>query len=231
MTTAARQLGAARHHKVAQPVVIRLTHWLNVPLTVIMGGSGLQILLSYPFMGPRGAPYRWYPLQGFRPPEWLSIGSWLAGARAVHFAFAWLFVANGLAYVVYQLSTGQWHDRVFVVRRDLPNAWRTALYYVRLRTSAPAQGMYNGLQRLAYTSAVVLGLVLTLSGLAIWKPTQLAWLAACFGGYDVARLVHFLALLALALFTMAHIVLVSLHPKTIVDMVTGGTRDGAAADR
>jgi thiosulfate reductase cytochrome b subunit len=214
--------------KVLHPLLIRLGHWLNVPLMIIMAGSGLQILLAYPYMGPKGAPFRWYPFQGFRPPEWLCMGSWLAGARALHFAFGWFFVLNGLAYVAYQGLTGQWRSRAFLPRRDLANAAGTALHYLRLRkTSPPPEGLYNGLQRLAYTAAVALGAILSLSGLALWEPTQLSWLAAMFGGYDAARVVHLLALFALALFTVAHVVLVSLHPKTIVDMIAGGTTDGA----
>jgi thiosulfate reductase cytochrome b subunit len=213
-----------------QPAVIRVVHWLNVPLLVIMAGSGLQILIAYPYMGPRGAPFGWYPLQGFLPPEWLRLGDWLAGGRALHFAFGWFFLVNGIAYVGYQWVSGEWRARVFVPRRDFSNALGTALHYLRLRPAPPGHPPYNGLQRLAYTSAVALGAVATLSGIAIWEPTQLSWLAAAFGGYDFARVVHFLCLVALALFTLVHVVLVVLHPTTIVDMVTGGHRD-ANADR
>jgi thiosulfate reductase cytochrome b subunit len=212
--------------RVLQPLWIRITHWLNVPLLVIMAGSGLQILVAYPFMGPRGATFDWYPLQGFRPPEWLRLGTWLAGARALHFAFGWFFVANGLAYIAYQCVSGQWRSRIFLPRRDLSNALGTALHYLHLRPAPPRHGLYNGLQRLAYTSALLLGAIATSSGLAIWEPTQLSWLAAAFGGYDGARVVHFLSLVALAVFTVVHVILVTLHPKTIIEMTTGGRRDG-----
>jgi thiosulfate reductase cytochrome b subunit len=223
---------AAKHHSaraaVLHPLLIRVSHWLNVPLTIVMAGSGLQILLAYPYMGPRGAQFGWYPFQGFLPPEWLRLGQWLAGARALHFAFGWLFVINGLAYVVYQAVSGEWRSRAFLPRRDLANAVGTALHYLRVRRTPPApQGLYNGLQRLAYTSALALGAILSLSGLALWEPTQLAWLVALFGGYDLARCIHFFSLIALALFAVVHIVLVSLHPKTIVDMIAGGKKNGA----
>jgi thiosulfate reductase cytochrome b subunit len=218
---------ARQHADVAQPLVIRITHWLNVPLLVIMGGSGLQILLAYPYMGPRGDAFGWYPFQGFRPPAWLCLGGWLAGARALHFAFGWFFVINGLAFIAYELATGEWRARAFLPRRDFANAVATALHYLRLKKAPPEQGFYNGLQRLAYTSAVALGAVSVLSGLAIWKPVQLSWLETLFGGYDVARCVHFFSLIALAVFTVVHVLLVSVHPKTIVDMVAGGTKRGS----
>jgi len=205
-----------------QPLFIRLTHWLNVPLLIIMAGSGLQILVAYPFMGPRGSSFGWYPLQGFRPPEWTRLGSWLAGGRALHFAFGWFFVLNGIAYLVYLGTSGEWRSRLFFPRRDFSNAVGTALHYLRLRPVPPMHGLYNGLQRLAYTSAVLLGAVATLSGVAIWEPTQLSWLATAFGGYDSARVVHFVCLVALGIFTVTHVILVMLHPKTIVDMIAGG---------
>jgi thiosulfate reductase cytochrome b subunit len=219
---------SGRHRKVLQPIFIRIAHWLNVPLLLIMAGSGLQILIAYPFMGPRGSAFAWWPLQGFRPPEWLRLGNWLAGGRALHFAFGWFFVANGLAYVGYQWASGEWRSRIFVPRRDMSNAIATALHYLRLGPAQPAHDLYNGLQRLAYTGALVLGAVATFSGLAIWEPTQLSWLAAAFGGYDVARCVHFLCLVALAIFTVGHVILVTLHPKTIVQMIAGGREDGLA---
>jgi len=38
-----------------QPLPIRIAHWINVPLLVLMAGSGLQILTAYPSLGPQGA--------------------------------------------------------------------------------------------------------------------------------------------------------------------------------
>src|SRR5437868_4708385 len=84
--------------------------------------------------------------------------------------------------------------------------------------NVPAQGFYNGLQRLAYTAAILLGAIEVLSGLAIWKPVQLGGLAALFGGYDGARAVHLLGLCALGLFTVGHLVMVLAHPRAIVEM-------------
>jgi len=205
-----------------QPWPIRVAHWVNLPALVILAGSGLQILVAYPAFGPRGAVYRWVPFNDHVPPEWLRFGGWLAGGRALHFAFAWLFVANGLLYVAYLMGSGEWRRRLFDPRHDGGGALAWAAYYLRLRKDRPAQGLYNPLQRLAYTSALLLAAIEIASGLAIYKPTQLPWMAAAFGGYDGARVVHFLALVALALFTLAHVVQVALHPRTLGDIVTGG---------
>jgi thiosulfate reductase cytochrome b subunit len=207
-----------------QPWPIRLTHWLHLPLLLLMVGSGLQILAAYPYQGPRGGQYAWFPLQGFAPPEWMRVGGWLAGGRHFHFAFMWLFAANALVYLGYLAFSGEWRRRAFLARRDLPSAARAVRSYLRLR-EAPAGGeLYNGLQRLAYSAAILLALVEVLSGIAIYKPVQLHWLASLFGGYDGARLTHFLGMSLLLLFLCGHVMLVLLHPRSLVDMVTGGRR-------
>jgi len=207
-----------------QPFLIRLAHWLNVPLLLLMAGSGLQIFSAYPSLGPRGALYGWYPWQGVAPPAWLRFGGWLAGARHWHFALGWFLLGNGILYLVYLSVRGEWRRRVFIPARDAANAVLMTAYYLRLRRAAPPVYFYNGLQRLAYTSVIVIALVEVLSGLAIWKPVQLWWLATIFGGYDGARAVHLVGLVLLALFTLVHLVMVALHPRAIVEMITGGRR-------
>ncbi|MGA7621846.1 MAG: hypothetical protein WBV99_20925, partial [Candidatus Binatus sp.] len=102
----------------AQPAAIRLAHWFNIPLLVIMAGSGLQILAAYPALGPRGAQYSWYPFQNDAPPSWLRLGGWLAGARHLHFAIAWFLILNGVLYLIYMAASGEWRRRVFIPRRD-----------------------------------------------------------------------------------------------------------------
>ena len=208
-----------------QPWPIRLAHWLNVPLLVIMAGSGLQIFAAYPSLGPQGAQYRWYPLQDTPPPRWMRFGGWLAGARHWHFALAWFLVLNGLIYMAYFLGSGEWRRRLFLPRRDTKNAIGQFAYYTRIRSTPPPADFYNGLQRLAYTSTILFGFVMVLSGLVLYKPVQLHWLTVLFGGYDGARLVHLGVLFLLALFVASHLVLVALHPREIVRMVTGGKRE------
>jgi thiosulfate reductase cytochrome b subunit len=207
-----------------QPWPIRLTHWTALVAIGAMAGSGLQIWMAYPFLGPRGARYSWFPLQGLMPPLSLRLGNWLAGARHLHFAFAWLFAVNALLYVAYFFFSGEWRRRMFEPARDTKNAVATSLYYLRIWPAPEQKELYNGLQRLAYTGAVGLGLILLLSGLAIWKPVQLHVLTWCFGGYDGARAFHFIGLLALAAFVVGHVVMVALHPRSFLAMITGGRR-------
>jgi thiosulfate reductase cytochrome b subunit len=207
----------------AQPWPIRLTHWANVVLFTIMAGSGLRILAAYPWLGPIGQEYGWYPLQGARPPHALTVGFWLAGARHWHFAFGWLFVLNALVYGAYLFASGEWRRRLFMPRRDARNAWETVLHDLRLRRRPPAPvGLYNGMQRLTYTAVLAAAPLLILSGLAMWEPVQLPRLTALLAGYDVARAVHLLVLAVLALFLVVHVAQVLLHPRTLADMTLGG---------
>lgn len=213
----------------AQPLAIRLTHWLNVVFLVVMAGSGLQILIAFPQLGEQGRPYFWYPFQGQPPPPLVTIGEWLAGARHWHFAFAWLFVLNGLVYGTYFLASGEWRERLFWPPRDARHALGTVLHDLRVRREAPAPvGLYNGMQRLSYTAVLVLAIVTVLSGLALYKPVQLPHLTALLGGYDAARAIHLAVLVALALFTIVHVLQVLLHPRTLVDMTLGGRRPDEA---
>ena len=219
--------------------MIRLTHWVNVPTLAVMAMSGLQILRAYPYFGPQGAQFGSVvePLQGIDFPEELRLGGWLGGARHLHFAFAWILIVNALVYLVYTVATGEYRRRYFWPPRDGGPALRQQVFYVKAFAwrvkklvakdpgPAPVQpphDLYNGLQRAAYSGALTLGILEVLSGIAIWKPVTFHRLAWVMGGYDGARLVHFLALILLMLFLVGHIAMVAIHYKQFPEMITGG---------
>jgi thiosulfate reductase cytochrome b subunit len=82
-------------------------------------------------------------------------------------------------------------------------------------------GVYNAVQKTLYLGVLAAGLVMVLTGLAIWKPGQFQELTWLFGGFDTARLVHFLGMTAIVLFLIVHISLVAIVPKTLPTMITG----------
>lgn len=210
-----------------QPLIIRLTHWVNVPVLAVMAMSGLEILRAYPTFGPRGDRWAWVPLEGWVAPDWMRAGQWLAGARHLHFLFAWILVLNALAFFAYVAWRGEHRRRFWWPPRDARPLGQQLLHVARLREAPPVQppgALYNPLQRLAYTGVWLLGVLEVLSGLAMWKPVQLHGLAWLMGGYDGARVVHFLALLGLLAFVVGHIIMVALRPRALVAMVTGGRR-------
>src|SRR6266516_176147 len=80
---------------------------------------------------------------------------------------------------------------------------------------------YNYVQKLLYAGIIVVGVLIVLSGLSIWKPVQLQYLTALFGGYDVARYVHFFCMAAICAFLVVHVALAVLVPKSLRDMIIG----------
>jgi thiosulfate reductase cytochrome b subunit len=76
-------------------------------------------------------------------------------------------------------------------------------------------------QILLYAGLFIVGVLIVLSGLSIWKPVQLSWLVALFGGYDVARYVHFVCMALIVAFLMVHVVLAILVPKSLRAMIIG----------
>jgi thiosulfate reductase cytochrome b subunit len=206
----------ARHHW-----IVRVTHWSAFLLVFGMIASGLQIYRAYPRFGVRGGPYYPNPFQDIAFPEWSRLGGWLAGGINWHFLFMWPFLGAGLVYLAYMIVSGEWRKLIFRPR-DLRPAIEMQKYYLRLRKDHPPQGKHNALQKLAYTLIFALGVVSVLSGVAMWKPVQLWWLTALFGGFQTARYVHFWAVWLFVAFTIIHVVLVFVvDPASLRGMITG----------
>lgn len=191
------------------PLLVRVTHWINALGIFIMVASGWRI-------------YNAAPLFPFRIPNELTLGGWLGGALQWHFAAMWLLVINGLAYVGYGVVSGHFRHRLFPVTpaaviRDIGDALRGKLAHADL-------SVYNAAQRAAYLAVILCAVLLVLSGLAIWKPVQLQELTAVFGGYEGARVVHFLAMALLVFIVLVHIAMVLLVPRTLPTMFTGRAR-------
>jgi thiosulfate reductase cytochrome b subunit len=209
-----------RHHG-----LVRLAHWLNAVVLTGMIASGLQIYSAYSHFGPRGAPFALpNPWDGKGLPLWSRLGGWLAGGLNWHFALAWPFVITGLVYLGFLAVSGEWRSLLFRPR-DIRAAVAMQQYYLRLRKDHPPQGKHNALQKGAYTFIVALGAISALSGFAIYKPVQFAWLTALFGGYELARYWHFVAVWVFIVFTVAHVILVFLaDPHSLRAMITGWYR-------
>ena len=208
-----------RHHW-----LVRVTHWANAVLLVGMIGSGLQIYNAFGHFGRRGGPFFPNPFDGKPFPRWATLGGWLAGGLNWHFALAWPFVLTGAAYLLYMVISGEWRSLVFRPR-DVRRAIAMQLYYLRLRKQHPPQGKHNALQKGAYTFILLLGIISVLSGFAIYKPAQLSWLTALFGGYELARYWHFWAVFLFLAFTLVHVTLVLVvDPASLRAMITGWYR-------
>jgi thiosulfate reductase cytochrome b subunit len=208
-----------RHHG-----LVRITHWANAVLLVGMIASGLQIYMAFMHFGLRGGRYFPNPWDGKGFPPWSRLGGWLAGGLSWHFALAWPFVISGLLYLGYLAVSGEWRSLLFRPS-DVPRAWQMQLYYLKLRREHPPQGKHNALQKLAYTSIVAFAALSVLTGFAVYKPVELGWLTALFGGYELARYWHFWAVWIFVAFTLLHVALVFLvDPASLRAMITGWYR-------
>jgi Ni/Fe-hydrogenase b-type cytochrome subunit len=202
-------------------LIVRVTHWVNVIAVYVMVGSGLRIFNAYPAFAPRGGTFCCYPFEGRAVPDWMTFGRWLGGARHWHFAMMWVLVVNGLLYLAYIYLHGEWRD-LTPRRGDARNAWEMIKFYLFARRDHPEQGKHNALQRATYFSFPIIGFVLVITGLAIWKPVQLSLLANLLGGFVWARYWHFVAMWMLVLLSIIHVfMVVTVDPQSLRAMITG----------
>ena len=199
---------AARPGKtIIQPAWVRIVHWINAVAIILMIMSGWQI-------------YNASPLFSFLTfSHSITLGGWLGGALQWHFAAMWLLMVNGLIYLTLGLVTGRFRKKLLPISAsgvvgDAKAALTGKLSHADLT-------VYNQVQKLLYAGIILVGIVIVLSGLAIWKPVQLHWLTAVFGGYDVARYVHFFCMAAIVGFLVIHVALALLVPKSLRAMIIG----------
>lgn len=201
------------------PLILRITHWLNALAIVIMIGSGWRI-------------YNWYPALplDWQFPVWLSLGGdphvtqglsgedGLANALAWHFGAMWLLALSFAVYLGYGVLSGHF-------RRDLlpvgPASFLRDFLAAARGRLAHRLGEQNAVQKTFYWGVMLAIVVMLLSGLSIWKPVQFGFLTALFGGYEIARVIHFLGMAAIVGFLVVHVALALLVPKTLQSMVTG----------
>ena len=176
-------------------LLLRLFHWINVPLLLLMIWSGNLIY--------------WAHQAYIKTPD--NIGPFklhhrLAEGMGWHFFLMWPLVINGLFYTIHLLMTKRWKD---LVPRfdDFPKAIRYTLYDLKLSSKSPEwKGLYNPAQKIAYSSVFFLATGSVVTGLAIFKPVQLGFLTEILGGYASARFLHYLCMVGLLIFIFIHII-------------------------
>ncbi|SDH26862.1 cytochrome b/b6 domain-containing protein [Paraburkholderia phenazinium] len=194
-------------HTTIQPVWVRITHWVNALAVILMVMSGWQVYNASPI----------FPALQF--PAAITLGGWLGGALLWHFAVMWLLVANFLVYLGLNLVSGRLRDKL------LPLSFRAlaadTLAALRGRLTHNDLSRYNAIQKLAYLVVIVDIVLLVLSGLAVWKSVQFPLLRTVMGGYDNARVVHFVCMSVLVAFFAVHVVMVALVPRSLLLMIRG----------
>ncbi len=185
-------------------LAVRWLHWISFPLLSMMIWSGMLIYWANPVYGIRIFGYELFKFFPVWFNDFLGIPFRLAEGMQLHFFFMWLFAINGVIYVIYTIVSGEWRA-ILPIPGSMKRAPLVALHDAHIVKKAPPQGKYNDAQRIAYTSVIVMGAGSLFSGLAIYKPLQLAWLTALFGGYEWARWIHFWLTISFVLFFLVHV--------------------------
>ena len=197
----------ARRPRRLHPLALRIMHWVNALAMILMIGSGWEIYNDEVIFG-------WLHF-----PHWMTIGGGPEGALQWHFAAMWLLMLNGLCYLAYGFLTGRFRKLLPISPRQVIADLRAALAF---RLAHDDITHYNAVQKLLYAGVIAIIIVQVLSGFAVWKPMQLSELAALFGSFQGARLVHFIGMALIVGFLVVHVALALVVPKTIAAMITGG---------
>jgi len=206
--TAAHVRSNARYGLRLHPLPVRVMHWINAAAMIIMIMSGWKIYND-------DVIFSW-----LRFPDAITLGTWAQHGLQWHFFGMWIVVLNGLVYLIYGLATGRFRRKLFPISwRDLVATIHEAMTF-RLKHDDLTR--YNAVQKLLYVGIMLVGILVVLSGLSIWKPVQFSELAKLFYDFQSARLVHFLCMTAIVLFLVLHVALTLIVPRSLVAMVTGG---------
>jgi thiosulfate reductase cytochrome b subunit len=190
------------------PWPIRVMHWTNAIAIFIMIGSGWKIYNDDVILG-------WLHF-----PDAVVIGTWAQHGLQWHFFGMWIFVLNGLSYLGYGIATGRFRRKLFPI--SLREFLATVGEALRFRLAHDDLTHYNAVQKILYLGVMLIGILIVISGLALWKPVQFSELSSLFGSFQTIRVVHFLCMAAIVAFLVVHIALALLVPQTVLAMLTGG---------
>jgi DMSO/TMAO reductase YedYZ molybdopterin-dependent catalytic subunit len=215
------------------PLGIRLTHAFNIVFLTLLIRSGIEIIGGHPMLyfnddcRPGSEWIRFTSKRMFRSRRWTAEDEkqaytpWVAlpGRDNLGLGRFWHFVAvagwllTGLAYLLVLATSDQWQRLVPTSWAVFPQAWDTALAYLRLDVPPPGEP-YNALQQLTYFGVIfVLTPLQILTGMAMSPAIEgrFPWFPRLFGGRQAARSLHFLSLVAFVAFTVHHVALVIAH--------------------
>jgi thiosulfate reductase cytochrome b subunit len=197
------------------PWPIRVMHWINAVVMVVMITSGWGIYDDDVI------------IRGFHFSQTWRLGEWAAWSLNWHFAGMWFLTINGLIYLIYGFSTGRLGEKLLPIRPT--EILQTVVDTLHFKIAHEDLTVYNAVQKLLYIIVIVAGVSQVITGLAIWKPIQFSGLVALLGGFQTARVLHFAGMAVIVGFLVVHVALALLVPKTLWAMVAGGPRLPARA--
>jgi thiosulfate reductase cytochrome b subunit len=162
-------------------------------------------------------------------PSWMTVPGYysLAYARQWHFFFAWLFVFNGVAFLVYSIWSGHLARDLAPGKQELEGIGESIKDHLRFRhPRGEAARHYNVLQKLAYVTVIFILLpLIALMGMAMspMLDTVITGWVDWVGGRQSARTIHFIIAWMLVAFVLIHVfeVIVSGLWNHLRSMITG----------
>ncbi len=190
------------------PWPIRVMHWINAAVMLIMITSGWGIYDDDVI------------IRGLHFSQTFRLGDWAAPSLLWHFAGMWFLAINGAAYLTYGIVTGRLRERLLPIHpREILETIKDTLQF---RIAHEDLTIYNAVQKILYIVVILAGMSQVVTGLAIWKPVQFSGLVALIGGFQSARTIHFLGMAVIVGFLIVHVALSLLVPRTLLAMLTGG---------
>ena len=198
----------------AHSLFVRATHWLTAACVLALLVSGVAILLAHPrlYWGETGAVGT--PSLVDLPLPFVLTGQ-TGWGRHLHFLSAWLLIVTGAAYATNGVLAGHFVRDLLPSRADLSRASIARVVSAHLRVEIGRDrdsAAYNVLQRVTYSLVVF-----ALFPLMIWTGVAMSPAVASvapivvttFGGHQSARTIHFIVAVAVVVFIVIHVVMVS----------------------
>ena len=203
------------------PRVIRWNHWINFPILTLMIWSGLLIYWAndvYKKSIGDSVLFKFFT-ESFN--NYLNIPQRLSEGMAWHFFLMWIFTINGIIYVLYSIFSGEW-KYIVPGKNALKESFQVVLHDLHINKNPLPIRKFNAAQQITYTAVAIMGFLSVATGLAIYKPIQFSWLTFLLGGYENARLEHFILMIAFVLFFIIHILqVIKAGWNNFRSMVTG----------
>ncbi len=208
------------------PLTVRIWHWANAIIVFIMLWSGFAMFAS---------ERRFSHIAHAIPASFwgaLQMRSDATLGRAWHLGFALLFIANMVCFIANAIRTGTWRGVVPNTRSWLRDAVSDTLADIRSASSVRGQTEYNGAQRLAYSGAMFMLIVMLITGPALWLKHRFPWLIGSLGGENIVLPAHVVVATLLLAYIFVHVVQVArAGGPTMLAMVSGTTEVRPARTR
>ncbi len=187
-----------------QPV--RWFHWINALCIVVLGATGWLIAHPPAFMSGNEA----------------SFGYWFGTTRFVHFATAYVFLANFL-FRLYWAVVGNkythWTNFFPVSKAQLRQVWAVVKVDILQSSDKPVHVLgHNSVAYFTYMGTGLLTVFQVITGFALYAPTSgfwfphlFDWVMPLFGSEQTLRIFHYAVLWLFMIFTLIHVYLVFYH--------------------